>query len=294
LCLHRLKRNKADLGNSNAIATTGKLIKYQTEIFVDADGRERARAKTFRRIDRIENDVCRDEFILAKQIIDDSLGPEHPRFADIACALAEFHSKGGLDLWSKRLYEQACSVRRKLLGRVHPMTASALVGLSKTYSDMSQWEKMRDCALDARWIWEQLSIPSSQNKTTNQKKVREQIEEQPQAQKCEQTIAQHLQFHPYRYRAQYAAAVALGRAGGDSMATGIQTMIQVLQSMEQHGVAWTQLYQDALFEKETLMFREKSLRRYPTHGDDPHDLVKEGSAPIVEHTHTYYRHRTTR
>ena len=299
LCLHRLGQNVADLGTSNTIEVTGTMKKYKTEIFIHSNGKERARAKTYRRIDRIDNDVCRDEFILAKQILDDSLGPNHPRFADLACALAEFHSKGGLDLWSKKLYEQACSVRNKSFGRIHPKTASALIGLSKTYKDMSQWEKMSNCANDAKWIWEQLNVlPSKTNKNktnSNGKKIREQMEERPEgADQCEVMISNCLKYHLYRYEALFCSAYALGRTGSDTMTVGIETMHEILISMEKKHLDWTQLYQNALFEKETLSFREKSVRRFAIHGDDPHDLVKEGAAPIVEHTHEYYRQRQTR
>jgi hypothetical protein len=292
--------------------------KYRTELFVDKNGQERARSLTFRKIDRVENDVCRDEFILAKQILDDSLGPLHPRFADVACALAEYHLKSGLELWSKRLYEQACMIRRNKYGRVHPMTAVALVGLGGTYKNMNQWEKMRACAEDAKWIWEQMSMEpereeergdsgrsgrssrssgetGSRRSTSRKKKqhrvVRERMEE-PQYHECEEMICRRLKYHPHRYRALFAEAVATGREGGSSIC--VESVRELLASMERNGVAWTQLYQDVLFEKETLEFRERTLERYPIHGDDPHDLIREAAAPIVEHTHNYFRHRTTR
>jgi tetratricopeptide (TPR) repeat protein len=117
-CLHKLGMNNSDITTSTATVydvITNPRPKYRTETFVNKHGHEKARTVSFRDIDVVANDVCRDEMILAKQIMDNSLGPKHPRFADMACALAEYHTKAGLDLWSKKLYEQACDVRRTML-----------------------------------------------------------------------------------------------------------------------------------------------------------------------------------
>ena len=177
-------------------------------------------------------------------------------------------------------------------GRIHPMTAHALLGLAKTFANMSQWEKMHQCASDAQWIHEQLSHVS-----------RDDADAQPQVDDgyskeeyhtCEKEIAMCLKVHPYRFRALHAKAVALGRQGSGTIMDGIQMTTNIIHLMQEHHLDWTQLYQDSLFELETLSFRAKSILRFPIHGDEEYDLIKEGAAPIKEHTHEYFKQRTTR
>jgi tetratricopeptide (TPR) repeat protein len=282
LCLHKLGLNNSDLTTATKSLQEKTIPKYRTEKFVNQYGIESARTLSFRKIDTVENDVCRDEMILAKEIMDGSLGPKHPRFAELAVALAEYHSKAGLDLWSKNLYEKACDIRRTMFGRVHPMTASSLVGLSKTFSNMSQWEKMHAAALDATWIWEQLSNGTQPEEDDEDKEVK--------LYGCEDEINACLNIHPHRFKALCAVAFAVGRRGSDTIMEGIEMTKKIIKLMEENNLGWTQMYQDALSEKETLQFRAESMNRYPIHKN------KGYSAVTLERgkTHEYFRQRITR
>ena len=182
-------------------------------------------------------------------------------------------------------------------GRIHPMTAHALLGLAKTFANMSQWEKMHQCASDAQWIHEQLSHVSRDDADdADDAGAQPQVDDgysKEEYHTCEKEIAMCLKVHPYRFRALHAKAVALGRQGSDTIMDGIQMTTNIIHLMKEHHLDWTQLYQDSLFELETLSFRAKSIFRFPIHGDEEYDLIKEGAAPINEHTHEYFPFKNT-
>ena len=197
---------------------------YTLEMFTDVDGEQRARTLTYRMCDRNENDVTRDEFTLAKDILDESLGPHHPRFGLLCCALAEYHRYSGLNLWSVRLCEQACANARVSFGRITPMTASLLTSLAIANGSIGKWEHALAAIIDAVWIWEKVVTNYNHN----------------------DSCASYLARHPDRYRSLVIKSKVERAIGGAADQNARVTLESVLNDMERDKLQWLKCFEDAL------------------------------------------------
>ena len=248
------------LGNENtndmAIGRDTELKPYVLEMFVDVDGQRRARTVTHRWCDRTENDLTRDEFTLAKEILDESLGPDHPRFATFACALGEYHRMAGLGLWAVRLCRQACASTRTSFGRETPMTALALTALAEAEGSIGEWEKSSAAATDAAWIWDRIAKKYAGD-----------------------AHGPHLARHPHRYRAQVLKVkAAFAVCGGADVETRTD-LEHILTAMRRERRQWLECFELSLRMRDENERAKKLVGTYPVIIEGMHESMEDMKPP---------------
>lgn len=239
---HAFASMKMGINTSEIVLSGGSTLKaYSLEMFVDIDGEHRARTLTYRMCDHTENDITRDEFTLAKDILDESLGPHHPRFGRLCYALAEFHHCSGLNLWSVRLCEQACANARASFGRITPMTASFLTVLAVAQGSIGKWESALDAITDAAWIWEKVASKYSHDSN----------------------CGSYLARHPSRYLCLVTRCKVRFAIFGIADVKTRAELESTLNNMKRNNLHWLKCFEDGLRMRDENSRASKLVKTFP-------------------------------